>query len=288
LRVLVTGATGLLGKLAMEAGRAKHEMIGLGREALDVTDRVAVAATVSRLRPDVVLHCAAYTAVDRAEGEPDRAMALNADSVEWVAKAAIECGAIVVYVGTDYVFDGEANVPYREEDKTRPISVYGRTKREGERRLARLYPQGHVIVRTAWLYGPGKGFVDWARDRLLRGEELTLIDDQRGSLTYAGDLARGIFTLVEQGHRGLFHLVNRGGASWHEIGRALAGELSIAAPKLRAIQASDLARAAPRPSYSVLSVERFERATGARVATWREALHRYLSIGQKGGVTCES
>jgi dTDP-4-dehydrorhamnose reductase len=268
-----------VGKLVVQMGRDRHDMIGLGREALDATDPNAVRATISRLRPDVVLHCAAYTAVDRAEAEPDRAMALNADSVEWVAEAAMSCGAVVVYVSSDYVFDGEAEVPYREEDKTQPISTYGRTKLEGERRLARSYPEGYIIVRSAWLYGPGKGFVDWARERLLRGEELPLIEDQRGSLTYAGELARGMLTLVEQGHRGLFHFVNRGDASWYEVGRAVAEELSIEAPRLRAIRSTELARPAPRPKYSVLSVDRFEEATGVRVETWREALRRYLSGG---------
>ncbi len=277
MKILITGAAGLLGKLVVEAGRDRHEMIGLGREEFDVTDREAVGATVSRLKPDAVLHCAAYTAVDRAEAEPDRAMALNADSVEWVAAAAKECGAVVVYVSSDYVFDGEAEVPYREEDNTQPISSYGRSKLEGERRLARVYPDGHIIVRTTWLYGPGKGFVDWARDRLVREEELALITDQRGSLTYAGEVARGMLTLVEQGRRGVFHLVNPGDASWYEVGLALAEELAIETPRLRAIRSSDLLRPAKRPSYSVMSVGRFERVTGTRVASWREALRCYLS-----------
>ena len=277
MKVLVTGAAGLLGKLVVEAGRDRHEMIGLRREELDVTDREAVRATLPHLKPDAVLHCAAYTAVDRAEDEPDRAMVLNADGVEWVAAAAMECGAVVVYVSSDYVFDGEAEVPYREEDNTQPISSYGRSKLEGERRLARVYPDGHIIVRTAWLYGPGKGFVDWAKDRLVREEELALIADQRGSLTYAGEVARGMLTLVEQRRRGVFHLVNRGDASWYEVGLALAEELAIESPRLRAIRSSDLPRPAPRPGYSVMSVGRFERVTGTRVTSWREALRRYLS-----------
>lgn len=268
-----------MGGLAVSAGRTRHEMIGLGHEALDTTDPDAVGAAVSRLRPDAVLHCAAYTAVDRAEDEPERAMAVNAGSVEWVARAAKKCGAVVVYVSSDYVFDGQADVPYREEDRTEPISVYGRSKLEGERRLARVYPEGTIIVRSAWLYGPGKGFVDWARDRLLRGEELALIEDQRGSPTHAGHLARGMLTLIEQDRRGLFHLVNRGDASWYEVGRAVAEELSIEAPRVRAILSSALERPARRPPYSVLSVERFERVTGVRVESWREALRNYLNLG---------
>ena len=278
MKILTTGAAGLLGKLVVEAGRDRHEMIGLGSEELDVTDREAVRATVSRLNPDAVLHCAGYTAVDRAEDEPGRAMALNADSVEWVAAAAMECGAVAVYVSSDYVFDGKAEVPYREEDNPQPISSYGRSKLEGERRLAQVYPDGHVIVRTAWLYGPGKGFVDWARDRLVREEELALIADQRGSLTFAGEVARGMLMLVEQGRRGLFHLVNRGDASWHEVGLALAEELAIETPRLRAICSSELSRPAKRPGYSVMSVGRFERVTGTRVTSWREALRHYLSV----------
>ena len=253
-----------------------HEVLGLDRAGLDVRNREDVARVFREFSPEAVLHCAAYTDVDGAERAPETALEVNATGARVVAESARELEALVLYVSTDYVFDGRATAPYREEEPPRPLSSYGRSKLEGERAVAETCPESHAIVRTGWLYGPGKGFVDWARERLRRGEELALVEDQTGSPTSARELAAAMLALVEGKHRGLFHFVNQGESSWLALGRAVAEELALSPARVRAIRAADLNRPAPRPRYSVLSVERFEKSTGRTVIGWREALHQYL------------
>ena len=259
-----------------------HEVLGLDRAGLDVRNREDVARVFREFSPEAVLHCAAYTDVDGAERAPEEALEVNATGARVVAESARELEALVLYVSTDYVFDGRATAPYREDEPPRPLSSYGRSKLEGERAVAKTCPESHAIVRTGWLYGPGKGFVDWARERLRRGEELPLVEDQTGSPTSARELAAAMLALVEGKHRGLFHFVNRGEASWLALGRAVAQELALSPARIRAIQAADLNRPAPRPRYSALSVERFEKSTGRTVAGWREALHQYLHGASAG------
>jgi dTDP-4-dehydrorhamnose reductase len=214
--------------------------------------------------------------VDGAESEPRLALAINAEGAARVAREASAAGAVFLSISSDYVFEGTARSPYREEDPPRPLSSYGRSKLEGERLVAEACPGLHVILRTGWLYGPGKGFVDWARSRLSAGEDLPLVSDQRGSPTSVRELATAMLNLVVGGHRGVFHFVNPGEPSWLELGRAIASELDLDASRIREIRAADLKRPAPRPSYSALSVSRYEKATGARARPWREALHLYL------------
>jgi dTDP-4-dehydrorhamnose reductase len=252
-------------------------MLGLDRARLDVVNRDAVLRVFREFSPQAVLNCAAYTDVDGAERAPEEALEVNATGARVVAEAAREVEALVLYVSTDYVFDGEGSAPYREDHPPRPLSSYGRSKLEGERAVARASPEGHVIVRTGWLYGPGKGFVDWARERLGRSEELPLVFDQKGSPTSARELAAAMLTLVEENQRGLFHFVNRGEASWLDLGMAIAEDLGLSPAGIRAIRAADLNRPALRPRYSVLSVERFEESTGRAVTGWREALRGYLA-----------
>ena len=277
MRILITGASGLVGTLVVRLASPKHEVLGLDRARLDIVNRDDVLRVFREFAPEAVLHCAAETDVDGAERAPEKALEVNATGARVVAESAREFEALVLYVSTDYVFDGEATAPYREEEPPRPLSSYGRSKLEGERAVAETCPESHVIVRTGWLYGPGKGFVDWARERLRRGEELSLVENQTGSPTSASELAAAMLTLVEGNHRGLFHFVNQGEASWLALGKAVAEELALSPGRIRAIQAADLNRPAPRPRYSVLSVERFEKSTGRTVTGWREALHRYLA-----------
>lgn len=277
MRILVTGAGGLLGSMVVRLASANHDVLGCDRARLDVRSREDVTRAFQEFSPEAVLHCAAYTDVDGAERAPEEALEVNATGTRVVAESARAVGAIVLYVGTDYVFDGETMAPYREEDLPRPLSSYGRSKLEGERAVAEVCPESHIIVRTGWLYGPGKGFVDWAVGRLRRGEELPLVEDQTGSPTSARELAVAILNLAEGNHRGLFHFVNKGEATWLTLGKAIAEELGLISPRIRAIRAAELARPAPRPRYSALSVEKFERATGRTVTGWRDRLHQYLA-----------
>lgn len=276
VRILVTGAGGLVGQCTVKVASARHDVRAMDHAALDVTDESAVARAFREFPPHAVLHCAAYTDVDGAEREPERALAVNRDGARRVAEAARQQNASVIYVSTDYVFDGTGTEPYREEAETRPLSAYGTSKLEGERAVANACPDGFVVVRSAWLYGAGKGFVDWARARLEKGDTVPVIEDQRGSPTRADDLAAALVRLAEERARGIFHFVNRGEATWLDVGRVVAEELGHDVNRLTPIRAATLARPAVRPAYSVLSVERYQNVTGDEVRPWRDALKDYL------------
>jgi dTDP-4-dehydrorhamnose reductase len=284
VKVLVTGSKGLLGRACIELAGERHDLVGVDLPDLDITEPDSVQRVVRELRPEVILHCAAYTDVDRAEQQARRAMEVNALGAEWVAKAAADQGVIMVYVSTDYVFDGECTRPYRETDPPRPCSRYGASKLEGERRVAECCPDDHLIVRTAWLYGEGAGFPDWVCRELDSETPLRLVSDHRGSPTYAHDLAEALYRLVEQDHRGVYHFVNKGETSWLEFGRTIAemtGRLDV---DFQSVTAAELGRAAKRPSYSVLAVDKYEDATGYSAAPWRDALGRYLEARKEQSV----
>jgi dTDP-4-dehydrorhamnose reductase len=281
MKILITGAGGLVGGLATRLAASKHDVLACDRARLDVRDREAVLRAFRGFSPEAVLHCAAYTDVDGAERAPVAAQDVNVGGTRAVAEGAREVEALILYVSTDYVFDGKAAAPYREEDPVEPLSSYARSKLEGERAVAEICPESHAIVRTGWLYGPGKGFVDWARGRLRSGEDLPLIEDCTGSPTSARELASAMLALVEAGHRGVFHFVNPGEATWLALGQAIAEDCALSPRKIRPIRSAELNRPAPRPRYSALSVEKFERATGRPVTGWREALRQYL--GKAGG-----
>ena len=277
MRLLVTGASGLVGAQILRLAVPEHVVVGLKRSDLDVADRAEVLRRITAEAPDAVIHCAAYTNVDGAEREPELAMNVNAAGAQWVAEASRQCGARLVHVSTDYVFDGSGASPYDESAPVRPPSSYGRSKLEGERRASAAWASGLTVVRTGWLYGPGKGFVDWARNRLRSGDDVPAVDDQRGSPTYAADLAAALVRLASLPPSGVVHFVNRGVATWLELGRAVASELALDSEKVRPIAASALDRPAPRPAYSALSVERYESVTGATVRGWPDALADYLT-----------
>ncbi len=282
MRILVTGASGLVGGLAARLAASRHEVLASDRSLFDIRDRQAVFRAFREFSPEAVLHCAAYTDVDGAERAPAKALEVNATGARVVAEGAREVEALILYVSTDYVFDGEGTAPYREDDPPRPLSSYGRSKLEGERAVAEVSPERHLIVRSGWLYGPGKGFVDWARSRLLRGEELPVVEDQSGSPTSARELASAMLTLAERRLSGVFHFVNPGEATWLALGRAIAEDCALSPRGIRAIRAAELNRPAPRPRYSALSVERFEKATDRKVTGWRDALRQYLDEGYAG------
>lgn len=276
MKILVTGAEGLLGRTCLDLASSNHEVSGRDIGNLDITDAAAVERCLTDIEPQVVLHCAAYTDVDGAETERHRAWDVNAHGTEWVARAARKVDAVMVYVSTDYVFDGEATTPYRESHPPRPISAYGVSKLEGERRVSNACPEKHLIVRTAWLYGDGKGFVNWVCEGLEAGKTLPLVRDHKGSPTFAGDLAGALLRLVEQDRRGVFHFANKGETSWYQWGRTIAELTGKPQDRLEAISANDLGRAAPRPAYSVMAIDKYEKTTGDAVSLWRDGLERFL------------
>ena len=229
------------------------------------------------MRPSVVLHCAAYTDVDAAEGLVAEAMAVNVQGTAHVARAAARLEARMLYLSTDYVFGGTAGRPYREDDETAPASNYARTKLEGERLVGQICPH-HIIIRTGWLYGFGKGFVDWLLGRLAGAGPIDIVDDQWGSPTWARHLAHSMIRAAELELQGLYHVVNRGTANWYELGRLVARAMggATAERRLRPISRQSLSRSAERPRFSPLDVSRFERASGLTLAGWEEAVDGYL------------
>lgn len=294
MKVLVTGAGGLLGS---ELGRAAEragdeglgsvrEIVGLSRGDLDVTDSEAVHEVIAGHEPDWVLHCAAYTAVDRAEEEPEEAMRVNHGGTVNVASAAAAVDARLVYFSTDYVFDGRKRTPYLPDDPVAPLGVYARTKLAGE---GAALAAGGVVVRTGWLYGAGgRNFVDAILALAERGDPLQIVDDQRGRPTWARNVADVVLQLVGGGWHGdeahggvgrgagpVWHVADRGEATWLELGRE-AIRLSGLATTVEGVSSEAWGAAAPRPEYSVLDLTETERYLGRPMMPWREALRIYL------------
>jgi len=275
MTLLVTGAGGLLGRtVTAEALERGHETVGLDRAALDVTDGRAVEVALDHFRPQAVVHCAAYTAVDRAESEPHLAISVNRDGARNVAAAAARFGAVPVYVSTDYVFDGTRRTPYRPEDRASPLSVYGRSKLEGERATAGVAAD-HLIVRTSWLYGDDRGFVPTVLRRARAGEALRVVDDQEGRPTWAPQVATAMLELVERGARGVWHVAGGGTCTWLELAREAVRGAGLDCD-VRPTTTKAFGAPAPRPPYSVLDIEATEAFLGRPMTDWREALARFL------------
>lgn len=274
-RLLVTGAGGQLGSAL---GRLVPEAVLLDRPSLDVTDREAVLEAIMAHRPAVVVHAAAYTRVDAAESEAEEARRINACGSRAVAEAAQEVGALLVYPSTDYVFRGDKDGPYTEEDDTAPLSVYGSTKLEGERVAAAC--SRHLVVRTSWVYGRGHNFVRTIIEAARSREEVAVVDDQRGRPTYAEDLAEAILGLVERGAAGLYHLAGGGDpATWADLAEAAIGLAGLTTRVRRVTTAEYYAGrpgpTAPRPANSVLDCSR-AASEGVALRPWRQALADYV------------
>ena len=283
-RLLITGGAGLLGKEVRDVFRPDHEVLSVDIRECDVTSAIACRGTIGAFRPDVVIHCAAYTAVDKAESEEAAAFAVNAEGTRNVARECRARGVLLVAFGSDYIFDGKSGRPYVEEDAARPLSAYGRSKWAAEEAIREAAPD-HILVRTQWLFGPhGRNFVFAILDRARRGEPLRVVSDQRGSPTYALDLARATRRLMEAGARGTVHFSNEGEATWHEFAAFVLGRACPDEVALSPCRSADLGYPAPRPAYSVLSKEKYRRVTGESPRPWREAVIDFLGRTFEGGV----
>lgn len=276
MKMLVTGANGQLGQeLVRFPAPPDLEIVGLGRAELDVTDPGQCRETIRAIRPDAVIHCAAYTKVDQAESEQDEAYRVNAEGTRNAALAAEQIGAKFVYISTDYVFDGTSNRPCREDDPPNPLSVYGKTKLAGERFVRKLSSR-HFIVRTSWVFGPyGSNFVKTMLKLAEERDVIRVVDDQIGSPTYTRDLAQFLLELVKTDHYGIWHASNSGACSWYEFARAIFEEKGLNV-RVEPCTTAEFPRPAPRPAYSVLDHGAI-RAFGFKpFRHWREALRDYL------------
>jgi dTDP-4-dehydrorhamnose reductase len=278
-RWLVTGAGGMLGldlqvALAL-AGVPESDVTALARSDLDITDAAQVRDAVRG--HDIVVNCAAYTAVDLAESHEAEAFAVNAVGAANVASACRLAGARLVHVSTDYVFGGDATEPYAEDEPQAPRSAYGRTKASGEWAVQAHCPQAW-IVRTAWLYGAGGGnFVKTMARLAGERETLTVVDDQRGQPTWTMDVADAILRLVGDGAPfGVWHATSQGETTWHGFAREIFTQLGLDAGRVQPISSAQFPAAAPRPAYSVLGHEAWRMAGVAPLPHWRDSLARAL------------
>ena len=260
------------GDVVRAAAEAGHDVTGVDRGQLDVRDAAAVSERIESERPDGVVNCAAYTAVDAAEDDLPTAMETNADGARHVAAAAGSVGAAVIHLSTDYVFDGLKREPYLESDPPRPQSVYAQTKLAGEREVASANRRHHV-VRSSWLFGlRGRNFVETMLRLAAEHGEARVVDDQVGCPTYTGHLAAGLVELLDSEDYGLRHLAAAGETSWHGFAAEIFARTGVSC-RLQAVTTDEFLRPAPRPSYSVLGTE---RAGGPRLPGWRDGLAAYL------------
>ena len=279
-RILVTGAKGMLGKDLMgvlHSSFSRDEVIGWDIEEIDIRKEDDCVSKIEALRPEVVIHLAAYTDVDGCESDKERAFAVNAEGTRHVALAASKCSAKMVYLSTDYVFDGEKREPYLESDPPHPLNVYGHSKLKGEQ-YVQEWVRDSLIIRTQWLYGPfGKNFVDSILRQAREKKTLSIVDDQTGSPTYTADLAKAICELIQVEARGIFHVTNSEICTWYAFGQAILKFSGVNRVRVLPMSSKELGRPAARPSYSVLNCQKLEKETGRTMRPWSDALKDYLS-----------
>jgi dTDP-4-dehydrorhamnose reductase len=282
IRIAVTGTNGQVATALRERAKRRAEIVALGRPELELTDRQKVLATLRKSRCDAIINAAAYTAVDKAESEPEVAMAVNCSGAGYVAMAAAELGVPLVHFSTDYVFNGECQRPYREDDSTTPLGAYGRSKLEGEKVVASVHANT-VILRTSWVYGPfGANFL---RTMLRLSESrngISVVADQRGNPTSSLDLADATLAMVERltydsalALRGLFNVTGAGEASWAEFAEeifARAARHGWAEVTVRRITTADYPTLAKRPASSRLDNTKLLNAYGIALPEWRASV----------------
>jgi dTDP-4-dehydrorhamnose reductase len=284
--IVVTGGGGMLATAFRELFKSRGAAAEfVPRTAWDIADPRQVELMFEQLKPTLVINCAAYTKVDLAEQEAERADQVNGHALETLARVCREHDASLVHFSTDYVFDGSLRRPLRPDDPVGPQSAYGRSKLLGERLLQQHAPKHWLIVRTAWLYGPGgpcfpRAILNAAR----AGKPLNVVDDQIGSPTFTYDLAAATMELIEKRAQGIWHIVNDGAVTWHDFAAAILEEFKVDA-KLSRTTSQEWKKSRPdsaiRPAYSVLDIAPFEQLTGHRTRHWREALRDYAAIEEK-------
>ena len=272
-KILVTGAKGMLAQdLCPILEDSGYDVIETTKENLDITDEVAILDAISKMKPDMVINCAGYTNVDKAEDieEQDKAKILNADSAKYIAKACNINNSIMIYISTDYVFDGKSKVPYKPTDKTNPINFYGKTKEMGEK-YVREFCEKHYIIRTSWLYGHhGKNFVE-TMISLADKPEIKVVDDQIGCPTWTVDLSNFIVNLIdEQPEFGIYHACGKGETSWYGFAKEIFNTLGLTA-NIQPCTTINFQRPAQRPEYSVLENQ-------YNMRDWKKALKEYIEL----------
>ena len=281
MRILVTGSNGQLGSemVALQAQQTHHQWFNLDINELDITDKNAVEQFVVNNKIDGIINCAAYTNVDKAEEDVALCYKVNRDAPQYLAQAIEKVGGFIIHISTDYVFDGTNNIPYTEQDKPNPVTIYGKSKIEGEQYVCESCKQ-HIIIRTAWVYSSyGKNFV---KTMIKLGEEkpsLGVIFDQIGSPTYARDLAKAIITIVNQGIiPGIYNFSNEGVISWYDFTKHIHQLANITSCKVAPIHTADYPTLAQRPHFSVLDKTKIKNTYNIEIPYWRDSLEECIQL----------
>jgi dTDP-4-dehydrorhamnose reductase len=278
-RILVIGAKGMLGRDLVEVLRTSSrndEVVAWDLGDLDIREEQSTIAKIESIYPEIVINVAAFTNVDECESNEEKVFAINAEGMRHVALGALRCHAKVVYLSTDYVFDGRKKEPYLESDPPNPLNVYGRSKWKGEQYVQELV-ENSLIIRTQWLYGRyGNNFVTSILRQVREKRVLSIVNDQIGSPTYTKDLSKAISVLIQRDVKGIFHVANSDLCTWYTFGQAILKLTGIVGVKIIPISSKELGRPAPRPSYSALSTQKLKRETGMMLRPWSEALKDYL------------
>ena len=278
--LVLGGKTGLVGQAMTDTLRAAGwDVTATDRKMLDFSQASGIETLevlLEQIQPECIVNAVGYTQVDAAEDHPEEADFLNRAVPVLIGRAVEKFGGTLVHFSTDFVFNGRKRVPYRIDDATDPLSVYGRTKLAGEEALSALIPDSLIIVRTAWLFGPGqKNFVRTVLDKCGATRGLNVVHDQVGSPTYTVDLAAYTLKLIEAGGNGVYHIVNSGQASWCELASEAAAIAALEC-SVNPIPSSEYPQKAQRPEYSVLDTTRFESAAGITPRPWPQALREYV------------
>ena len=283
-RILVIGAKGMLGRdlvkvLYSTLRTDKHldwEILEWDIEEIDIREEKTTVTKIENFHPEIVINVAGYTDVDGCESNEEMAFAVNAEGMKHVALGALKCRAKVVYISTDYIFDGKKKEPYLEDDSSNPLSVYGRSKWKGEQYVQELVEDA-LIIRTQWLYGRyGKNFVTSILGQAKEKKVLSIVNDQIGSPTYSVDLSEAISVLLKYDARGVFHVANSDLCTWYTFGQAVLKLSGMERVKVIPISSKELDRPATRPPYSVLNCQKLRQVTGMMLRPWSEALKDFV------------
>lgn len=278
MRILVTGVNGQLGYDVVKEGQKRgHELIGVGRKEMDITKETEVMNTIRFHKPEIVIHCAAYTAVDAAEDNLDQVRNVNVEGTKYIAKACKEIDCKLIYISTEYVFDGSGTKELETLDKKSPLSVYGVTKYEGELEVMK-HLEKYFIVRVSWVFGlNGKNFVKTMIQLSKTKDQIDVVSDQIGSPTYTPDISILLLDMSESSKYGIYHASNEGFCSWYEFACEIFRVTNVKI-KVNPISSEEYPSKAIRPKNSRLSKRSLDQAGFRRLPDWKDALKRYLAV----------
>lgn len=276
MRIIITGAQGQLGQEIIRQFQQNHEIHVYNSKELDVTNMLSVYECMNSIKPDIIMNCAAYNSVDDAESNPNIARNVNEIGPKNIAEISQHLDAVMVHFSSDFVFDGKANLPYKENDPTRPINIYGQTKLDGEQHVQQLCEK-HVIIRTAWLYGsPRKNFFNSIIEQARNQKTISVVDDQIGNPTYLPDLVMQLVRIIDQEAYGLFHCSGNGYSSKYEFAKQI---LSLMKLKTEAIpvRTNDYPNKAKRPKFSALNNSLLDSCVNHKMPYWEDSLFDYIN-----------